>query len=87
MSDYYITCVTKDNRGVILQVGIDGQRYDVLQIANHIWNKEHRFFTSVNGNTVIVRAFRYSDTNRPYLTTHPDGKLPNNLDYLPICNF
>ncbi len=86
MTEHIITCVKKNENGVIIQVGIDGKLYDVETIASHIWNNEHSYYTNAMGIRVKVHAFRDQKTNRPYLSTSTNNKLPNNLKYLPTCN-
>jgi hypothetical protein len=86
LAEKIITCVKKNENGVIIQVGIDGSLLDVETVASHIWNNIHSYYTNAMGIRVKVHAFRDQKTNRPYLTTSANNKLPNNLKYLPICS-
>ena len=89
MAKYIIECLIKNIYGVITQVGIGGQHHDVEDIANSIWNNQHEFYTKTPDglDTLQVFARRREDTARPYLTTNPDGRLPNNLDSLYECKY
>ena len=85
MTELLITCVKKNAQGNILQVGINGDIFDVKTIAEKIWSRENMYFTMANGIRVRVFALRHPSTNEPYLTTTTNLKLPNNLKYLPKC--
>jgi len=85
MPEFVITCVKKDEKGAIVQVGIDTTAYDVETIANEIWNNKNSYFTNAMGIRVKVFAFRHPETNKPYLSTSPNVKLPNSLKFLPKC--
>lgn len=85
LTDFIITCVKKDEHGVIVQVGIDNKIYDVDSIANEIWNNKNSYFTNAMGHRVKVFAFRHPETNKPYLSTSTNNKLPNNLNFIPKC--
>jgi hypothetical protein len=85
MTELIITCVIKNAQGNILQVGINGDIFDVKTIAEKIWSRENMYFTIANGIRVRVFALRDPSTNEPYLTTTTNLKLPNNLKYLPKC--
>lgn len=86
MSEFIITCVKKDERGKICKVGIDNKLFDIDEIANQIWNNKNTYFTSAMGMRVKVFAIRDPDTNKPYLSTSPNIKLPNSLNFLPKCS-
>lgn len=86
MAEYVITCVKKDEKGIIIQVGIeDGKIYDIDTIANEIWNNKNSYFTNAMGHRVKVFAFRHPETNKPYLSTSTNIKFPNSLNFIPKC--
>ncbi len=86
MSEFIITCVKKDEHGKIYKVGIGDTLFDVEAIAEQIWNNRHSYFTNAMGIRVKVFAIRDPETNRPYLSTSPNIRLPNSLNFLPKCN-
>lgn len=85
MTELLITCVKKNTQGIIVQVGINGNIFDVKTIAQKIWSRENTYFTIANGIRVRVFAIRRPSNGEPYLTTTTNLKLPNNLKYLPKC--
>ena len=85
MTELVITCVKKNPQGIVLQVGIDGDIFDVKTIAEKIWSRENTYFTIANGMRVRVFALRHPSTNEPYLSTTTNSNLPNNLKFLPKC--
>jgi hypothetical protein len=85
MTEFLITCVKKNENGVIMQVGISDTVYDIEIIANEIWNNKNSYFTTAMGHRVKVFAFRHPETNKPYLSTSTNIKFPNSLNYLPRC--
>jgi hypothetical protein len=85
MTEFLITCVKKNEKGVIVQVGISGTIYDIEIIASEIWNNKNSYFTTAMGHRVKVFAFRHPETNKPYLSTSTNIKFPNSLNYLPKC--
>ncbi len=85
MTEFLITCVKKNEKGVIVQVGISDTMYDIEIIANEIWNNKNSYFTTAMGHRVKVFAFRHPETNKPYLSTSTNIKFPNSLNYLPKC--
>ncbi len=85
MTEFLITCVKKNEKGVIVQVGISDTIYDIGIIANEIWNNKNSYFTTAMGHRVKVFAFRHPETNKPYLSTSTNIKFPNSLNYLPKC--
>ena len=90
MAQFLIECVRKDQSGVILQVGIDGYLNDVEKVANSILGgsqDEYYVLTPDKRYRVRVHARKRPDTGRPYLTTSPDGREPNNLDSLQECMY
>lgn len=80
-----ISCVKKNNQGNIVQVGIDGEIFDVNTIAERIWAREYAYFAIAMGIRVRVFAMRDPVSNEPYLTTTTNQKLPNSLNFLPKC--
>lgn len=85
MTEFLITCVKKNEKGVIVQVGISDTIYDIEIIANEIWNNKNSYFATAMGHRVKVFAFRHPETNKPYLSTSTSTKFPNSLNYLPKC--
>jgi hypothetical protein len=85
MTEFLVTCVKKDEKGAIAQVGVDAALYDVETIADEIWNNKNSYFTNAMGHRVKVFAFRHPETNKPYLSTSTNIKLPNSLNFLPKC--
>ena len=85
MTEFLITCVKKNEKGVIVQVGISDTIYDIDIIASEIWNNKNSYFTTAMGHRVKVFAFRHPETGKPYLSTSTNIKFPNSLNYLPKC--
>jgi hypothetical protein len=84
-----IICVTKDQNGVIQEVGLDnGSRVSVDSVIDLIDKNIHDFVTTTPDGHNTVRVYAPKLTyGRRYITTSPDGKLPNNLDYLRPCSY
>ncbi|HEY0580267.1 MAG TPA: DUF3892 domain-containing protein [Candidatus Nitrosocosmicus sp.] len=85
MAEFLITCVKKNEHGIIVQVGIDNARYDIETIANEIWNNKNSYFINAMGIRVKVFAFRHPETNKPFLSTSSNIKFPNSLNFIPKC--
>ena len=85
MAEFLITCVKKNEHGIIVQVGIDNTRYDIETIANEIWNNKNSYFINAMGIRVKVFAFRHPETNKPFLSTRTNIKFPNSLNFIPKC--
>ncbi len=85
MTEFLITCVKKNEKGAIVQVGISDNIYDIEIIASEIWNNKNSYFTTAMGHRVKVFAFRHPETDKPYLSTSTNIKFPNSLNYLPKC--
>ena len=86
MGDYEIVCKVHDSKKVITHVGIKNSKtYPVLTVVNWIRTKTHSFYVNRGGHRVKVHARQRSDTKRWFLTTDPDGRDANNLDFLPDC--
>ncbi|MGH2613449.1 MAG: DUF3892 domain-containing protein [Rhabdochlamydiaceae bacterium] len=84
MAEFRITCIVREH-GIIAYVGINGNRYPVLTVANWILNTPDAFYTHEAGYTALVYARRNHWTGRWFLTTQPDGILEDNLGFLPEC--
>ncbi|WP_408021955.1 DUF3892 domain-containing protein [Sphingomonas cremea] len=87
MAKHQITCVTldgPDSNRTIDAVG--GPQFGIWPIAKAIaWTKAgHGSWTNVNGNPAPVFR-RGTPLTGEYLTTSPDGYLPNNLLKLTPC--
>ena len=79
-----ITCKVHDENKVIVKVGIEGERvYPIIAVWNDIINERFEFYTIIDGKEAKVFAREKNGTK--YLTTSPDGIIPNNLDELPNC--
>jgi hypothetical protein len=90
MAQFLIECVRRDQKGVILQVGIDGYLNDVEKIASSILGgsqNEYYVLTPDKRHRVKVHPKKRQDSGRLYLTTSPDGREPNNLDSLQECMY
>ena len=83
--DKRITCKVHDDKEIIKEVGVGGERvYPIIAVWNDITNGRFEFYTLVDGRKVTVKA-RTTPQGTKYLTTHPDGYTPNNLDELRQC--
>ncbi len=85
MAEFLITCVKKNEHGIIVQVGIDSARYDIETIANEIWNNKNSYFINAMGIRVKVFAFRHPETDKSYLSSSTNIKFPNSLNFMPKC--
>ena len=84
-SEYVISCIKKNDQGIIVKVGIDGEIYDVKTIAEKILARENSYFIIAMGIRVRVFAMRDPLSNELYLTSTTNEKLPNSLNFLPRC--
>lgn len=87
MSRFRITCINKDDRQSphkrIQNVGGNGWKITQQSCINHIKNKTHSFYVSVNWNEVdVIVATR---EGIEYIKTRNDGDEPNNLLSLMEC--
>ncbi len=82
-----VTCVIVDYQaspwGRIVQIGGPNWTRTQEQAIAEIRADPNRYYVSANGSSVNV-IIRQRD-GRDYLTTNPDGKLPDNLRSLPRC--
>lgn len=88
MADYRITHSRKDSSDADRRLDgfqIEGRYYDIDQVIDWIWNRAHRFWVSVQGQSVWVEVRQHSHSGRKFLTTEGDGFPPNNLLNLPDC--
>ena len=85
MDSLHISCVIKNDKGVITHVGINGRRYLVENAVYWLQNKKYTLYTIKNDNRAEVYALQHYLTHKWFLTTIPDNTLENNLDFLPTC--
>jgi len=83
MGNFQITCVVKDTKDNIMQVGINGKTYTIKEIQTAM-NNGDTFFTMKDGQRATVYC-KTSPLGNLFLTTEPDGTTENNLDFLPRC--
>ena len=86
MREFKISCVVEDIHGVIHKVGIWDNMFTVQEVAIWIIDKTYRFYTNKNGYKTYLKPRRTSYSGRLYLTTDPNDKRENNLDFLPYCS-
>jgi hypothetical protein len=91
-----IDCIAKDHRfdehHCITHVGgvlANGNRWmETLDRAvQGVLTGEWSFYTQVNNRIAQVHVARSSRTGHLFLTTAPDGYLPNNLLHLNACPY
>lgn len=87
MARFRITCVVRDENGVIQQVGLDnGEVRQVGDIINWIDNHIHEIFsTTPSGRFEVPVYVSHPPMGIAFITTNRDGIPPNNLDLLPSC--
>jgi hypothetical protein len=56
-----------------------------MDIWNWINDNTHTYHTNEGGNRAEVYHRIHPKTERKFLTTEPDGKNENNLDFLSYC--
>lgn len=79
-----INCKTHDDKEVITHVGIVGEGIREMEV---VWSRisvGEEFHTYENNKMAKVYARERGGTK--YLTSHPDGETPNNLDELSACS-
>ena len=86
MAELFISCVKKDTRGVVTNVGINGTSYPVLTVVQWLLDKTHTAYTYERGQKAKVYP-RKSINGNWFLTTKPDSTTENNLDFLDVCTF
>jgi hypothetical protein len=93
MSDYQVTCITPDSADTDRRIDRLG---GIRTSEGGTWNDSidnviaaigngHTFWVSVQNRRVGVYRVIHPVSRRWYLTTDPDGFLPNNLLNLPRC--
>lgn len=88
MADYQVTCIRRDGRDLdrrIDRIGGFGWSLTIDDAIQTILNGEHRFWTSVNNQSVWIVVRKRQTNGRLYLATENDGYPPNNLLSLPEC--
>lgn len=88
MSEYFITCVTRDKSRNITHVRLNNGNYVLVQnIINSIMSGTHEFYTKTPlGSQVKVFVKKNPNSNTVYLTTSPDSSNTTNVfDLLPSC--
>ena len=87
MARFKITCVVRDENGVIQQVGLDNDEvHQVDDIIYWIDNRIHEFFsTTPSGRFEVPVYVSHPPMGNPFITTNREGIPPNNLDLLPSC--
>src|SRR6476660_1197183 len=86
MREFEISCVLPDISGVINKVGIWDDIFTVQEVATWILNKTYRFYAYKRRHKIYLKTRRTNYSGRLYLTTDPNDKRENNLDFLPYCN-
>ena len=83
-----VTCITVDDQagtyGRISQIGGTNWKLNEAQAIAAVRADPNSFYVSANGSNVNVIIKQRE--GRDYLTTNPDGKLPDNLRSLPKCS-
>ena len=85
MDSFQISCVIKNNEGVITRIGINGKEYLIDSAVKWLQNKECALYTIKNGKRAEVYARQHHLTKQWFLITTSDNALENNLDFLPDC--
>lgn len=87
MSDYQITHHRPDNTDLDRRIqGLKGPTSGYLgidDIIRRIDNRQDRFWTTANGQSVWIET-AIATSGRRYLKTTADGYYPNNLLALPV---
>ena len=86
MREFEISCVVQDITGVINKVGIWEDIFTVQEVATWILNKTYRFYAYKRGHKTYLKPRRTNYSGRLYLTTDPNDKRENNLEFLPSCS-
>jgi hypothetical protein len=89
MTDYQITCTTKDGPDNDRRIdALGGPKFPTTAIDKVIAlieAKTHRFWTTADGKSVWIEVQTRKATGAKFLTTEGDGYPPNNLLKLPDC--
>lgn len=87
--EYRITCVVHDEKEVITHLGIGTEEKrqvkPVSTFVDWINSGKYKFYTLEGGAKAYVYVKVNPKTQKPFLTTNPDGLDPNNLDNLRGC--
>lgn len=94
MTDYRVDCIRRDGPDRDYRIdALGGPKPDgtglwkdtIDRVIGFIERGEHRFWTSVGGESVWIRVRTHPTSGRKYLATENDGFPPNNLLSLPEC--
>jgi hypothetical protein len=88
MSDFEITCITRDGPDSdrrIDAVGFAGSVYPIDQVIGYIQRGEHRSWVRSRPESVWVGVRQHPTSRRYFLATEPDGQPLNNLASLSEC--
>jgi len=58
----------------------------VQEAGTWMLNKTYRFYAYKRRHKIYLKTRRTNYSGRLYLTTDPNDKRENNLDFLPYCN-
>ena len=87
MDEFEITCVVKDENGIISHCGVKGYGIQNIAIIEKLISENACSFFIYDGETekIIVYA-RTSPNGTSFLTTDPNGSGTNRLNFLPLLD-
>ncbi|MDQ4072712.1 MAG: hypothetical protein M3162_00265 [Thermoproteota archaeon] len=86
MKEYEISCVVKDNSGVITQLGFSDQGiHSILIITRLILSGRVSFYINKNGNRVKVVVKESTIYNEFFIDDDDENIDIDDLDFLPKC--
>jgi hypothetical protein len=84
LDDFEITCVIKDESGIISHCGVKGFGIQNVGLIERLISEEACSFFIYEGEKKMNIYARTSLNGTPFLTTDPHGFDINGLNYLPL---
>ena len=84
MDDFEITCVIKDENGIISHCGVKGYSIQNVGLIERLISEETCSFFIHEGIKKMNVYARTSPNGTSFLTTDPNGSDINGLNYLPL---
>ncbi|WP_367575766.1 DUF3892 domain-containing protein [Microbacterium algihabitans] len=84
MTEYAVTCATKNAQGDVVSIGGSWGSYEKATAIYYIQIGLHSFYVPLTNGSVAQIEVVNGPTG-PYLRTNWDGTTKNNLDDLKMC--
>ena len=84
MANLLITCI-QESEGRITHVEVQDNGIQSISKVIAWIDRGHTFYALENYQRAVVYKKQHPESKRWFLTTNPDDRNENNLDFLPTC--